>query len=70
MPADTEQQWVDRVAELERTCLAWQNWYSGIVEDFAGLTTDRNDPDKLHDWEWMDDHRPAPQSITVEVANT
>jgi len=50
-------------AKLRARCEQWQDWYSGVVEDFVGLTTDRNDPDKLHDWEWMDDYRPAPYRI-------
>lgn len=48
---------------LRARVMEWQEWYEGIVADFSGLTTDRHDPDKLHDWEWMDDYRRAPQRI-------
>lgn len=47
---------------LERV-RAWEKWYEEVVADFAGLTTDSSDPDMLHDWEWMDDNRPAPAKL-------
>lgn len=59
---------VTRIVELERRCIEWERWYEGVAADFVGLTTDRNDPDKLHDWEWMDDYRPAPRRIEIHMA--
>lgn len=52
-----------RVAELEAKVRAWEYWYEGVVADFVGLTTDASDPQRLHDWQWMDDHRPAPTKL-------
>lgn len=56
-----------RIAELERRVRDWQVWYDGVVSDFAGLTTDPSDPQKLHDWEWMDDYRPAPLLMQFDM---
>lgn len=56
-----------RIAELERRVRDWQVWYDGVVADFVGLTTDPSDPQKLHDWEWMDDYRPAPLSMQFDM---
>lgn len=71
MPAehkDETQSYIDRIAELELTCAAWERWYEGIVSDFVGLTTDRNDPDRLHDWGWIDQWRAPPPPTRIEVA--
>ncbi len=51
------------IAVLEAKVRAWEDWYEGVVADFVGLTTDASDPQRLHDWEWMDDHRPAPTKL-------
>lgn len=56
---DTTQRLRDRVRE-------WEDWYAGTVADFVGLTSDPKDPDKLHDWEWLDDHRPAPIRMLMD----
>lgn len=57
----------DRIKELEQRVRDWQRWYEDVATDFIGLTTDRNDPDKLHDWEWMDDYRPAPGRMQFDM---
>lgn len=57
----------NRIAELERRVRDWQVWYEGIAADFVGLTTDSNDPQRLHDWEWMDDYRPAPLKMQFDM---
>ena len=49
--------------------MEWQEWYEGVVADFVGLTTDRHDPDKLHDWEWMDDYRRAYKVTLYKLFN-
>lgn len=54
-----------RVLELEKKVRDWQRWYEGVVADFVGLTTDPNDPSRAHDWEWMDEWRPAPTWIEL-----
>ncbi len=61
------QKHVDRIAELERKCVEWEKWYAGVVADFAGLLRVEGDPTTLHEWEWMDDYRPAPTRIDVHV---
>lgn len=58
-----------RIVELEKKCREWERWYEGIVADFVGLTSDRADPNKTHDWEWMDGWRPAPSAIIVQMAD-
>lgn len=51
------------IAELENRCLDWERWYDGILNDFVGLTTDRSNPGRTHDWDWIDQWRPAPKHI-------
>ena len=56
-----------RIVELEKKCVEWERWYEGCVADFVGMTSNPSDPDKLHDWEWLDDWRPAPTHIETEM---
>ena len=56
-----------RIELLERRVHEWQRWFNDVVSDFAGLTTDASDPSKLHDWEWMDDYRPAPLHMHLDM---
>lgn len=60
----------ERLLELETKLRDWQRWYEGIGNDFVGLTTDRNDPSRTRDWEWIDENRPAPSRIEFEVLET
>lgn len=48
-----------RIAELEAKVREWEVWSTGIQCDFAGL--ERND--ELHDWDWIDQHRPMPKRM-------
>jgi len=48
---------------------ALRAWVQGLRADFAGLTDNPADPTRLHDWTWVDAHRPAPVAVeSGEVA--
>lgn len=49
-----------RIAALERSVRLWEKWYAETTADFAGVVTPNG---TLHDWEWMDDWRPAPSKM-------
>lgn len=59
-----------RILELEMKVRDWQRWYECVAADFVGLTSDPQDPSKVHDWEWMDDYRPAPLRMDLPTAET
>lgn len=48
----------DEVEALRTLVSAFETWVSGIYCDFHGLV--RGDDDVLHDWNWIDEHRPPP----------
>lgn len=38
----------------------WEKWYGDLREDFVGVTDLSCDPGRTHDWDWIDQYRPAP----------
>jgi hypothetical protein len=49
-----------RLATAERRAAEWEKWYRDIVADFCGVIADPTDPQRLHDWNWIESHRPPP----------
>ena len=42
---------------------AWEEYWADLREDFIGLYRDAENP--LHEWEWLDEHRPSPTVMAL-----
>lgn len=64
--ATDEQILIDRIVELERKCVEWEQWLGGVRVDFSGLVLSEH---VVRDWDWIDAYRPPPSCIRVDVAD-
>lgn len=51
--------------ELKNLVQQWEDWLASLQADFAGVT-DGEGNDRLHDWEWIEEHRCWPPCICEE----
>jgi hypothetical protein len=54
---------IDENKKLKYAIKEWEQWYQDLRQDFEGVTDNRNDPQRLHDWNFIDEHRPAPERM-------
>jgi len=47
----------------------WEKWYGDLREDFVGVTDLSGDQGRTHDWDWIDEHRPAPCIVEMHREN-
>ena len=63
-PSDLEREAATEIDALRAKVKAFEDWVSGIYCDFSGLV--RGPDDDVHDWTWIDEHRPPP-GLPVEM---
>lgn len=61
-----------RAAEAERDAAVarvteWETWHAEMAADFCGVT-DNTAADRLHDWGWIENHRPSPTALVSQPA--
>lgn len=47
----TEAEIRNRIVPLLDELIAWRQWADGLTADFAGVTDNPMDPDRIHAWE-------------------
>ena len=53
----------EEIKRLKMRIKDWEHFVGGLVANFDGVTDNAADPDRLHPWQWIEEHYHPPESI-------